>query len=115
MLIFALGYFFVTDPFNVKPMLFGSSSQNTAHPSSATSDTSGIQGDSASTANGSVFSDTQVKALETFGIDPTTLPSSITPEQEACFVEKLGQPRVDEIKAGGSPTAMEFFKAKDCV
>lgn len=61
------------------------------------------------------LSPTQEKALETFGIDPATVPTSITPEQEACFVEKLGQERVNEIKAGDSPTATEFFKAKSCI
>lgn len=62
-----------------------------------------------------VLSPTQEKALETFGVDPATVPTSITPEQEACFVEKLGQERVDEIKAGDAPTPVDFYKAKSCI
>gem|GEM_PF-2118742 len=45
----------------------------------------------------------------------TTFTTSISPDQEACFVEVLGQARVDEIKAGDSPTATEFFEARGCI
>jgi hypothetical protein len=62
-----------------------------------------------------MLSPTQEKALETFGIDPASVPSEITPEQEACFVEALGRERVDEIIAGDAPSPIDFFKAKGCV
>lgn len=61
------------------------------------------------------LSESQEKALSTFGIDPSELPSEITPEQEACFEEKLGAERVAEIKAGNAPTATDYFKAKGCI
>lgn len=61
------------------------------------------------------LSDTQEKALRAIGIDPATVPSTITPEQEACFVEKFGQVRVDEIIAGDSPTPYELLKGKSCL
>lgn len=57
----------------------------------------------------------QEAALQSFGIDPANLPKEITPEQEACFVSKLGQQRVDEIKGGAAPTASDFFKARGCI
>ncbi len=57
----------------------------------------------------------QEKALETFGIDPATVPTSITPAQEACFIEKLGTSRVEEIKAGATPSMTDYFKAKSCI
>jgi len=101
-------YFFITDPFNLKPMIFGSSDTRSTQ-SSATTDTG------SETDQNPALSDTQEKALETFGIDPAAVPASITPEQEACFIEKLGAARVEEIKAGDSPTATEFFTAKSCI
>ncbi len=57
----------------------------------------------------------QEKALETFGIDPATVPTSITPAQEACFIEKLGASRVEEIKAGATPSMTDYFKANGCI
>lgn len=61
------------------------------------------------------LNESQANALRTFGIDPASLPSEITPEQQACFESKLGEERVAEIKAGDSPTATDYFKAKDCL
>jgi hypothetical protein len=97
-------YFFVTDPLNLKPMIFGSDSEVVAEEVEGT-----VVG------KNPVLNASQEKALETFGIDPASIPSSITPEQESCFVEILGQARVNEIKAGDSPTATEYFKARGCV
>ena len=57
----------------------------------------------------------QEKALEALGVDPTSVPSSITPAQEKCFVSVLGAARVVEIKAGDTPSATEYFKAKGCL
>ena len=95
-------YLFVVDPYNIKPILFGS-------------DVAVTENSSPQVDKNPVLNESQEKALETFGIDPATVPASITPEQEACFVEILGQVRVDEIKAGGTPTATEFFKARGCL
>ena len=67
------------------------------------------------TDKNSLLSESQEKTLETIGVDPAKLPSSITPAQEACFTEKLGAERVAEIKAGGSPTPTEFYTAKSCI
>lgn len=61
------------------------------------------------------LSESQEKTLETFGINPANLPTEISTEQEQCFEEKLGSLRVEEIKAGASPTPLEFIKAKDCI
>jgi hypothetical protein len=104
-LILAGAYFFVTDPLNLKPILFGSDSETVSEVSG-----SGTQVD-----KNPVLNDSQEKALETFGIDPSSLPSEITPEQEKCFENAIGKTRVTEIKNGDSPSALEFFKAKDCI
>ena len=58
----------------------------------------------------------QEATLEKFGIDPAKLPTEITPAMESCFIDKLGQDRVNEIKSGqAEPGVLDFFKAKDCV
>ena len=100
-IILASIVFVITDPFNLKPLIFGGES---------TQSTTDGNSDSHPLLN-----ESQEQALEKFGIDPAQVPSEITPEQEGCFVDKLGQARVDEIKAGDSPTATDYFKAKDCI
>jgi len=57
----------------------------------------------------------QETLLEEHGIDPASVPSSITPEMEACFEKTLGEDRVNEIKAGAEPTATELFTARSCI
>ena len=61
-----------------------------------------------------VLPSAQVKALESVGIDPSLI-SHITPEQQACFVQLIGQERVMSIIAGAVPTADEFLKASACL
>jgi hypothetical protein len=62
-----------------------------------------------------VMNEQQEAALEAVGIDPASVPTSISPSQEDCFVEALGQVRVDEIKAGDTPTATEIVKGRECM
>ena len=57
----------------------------------------------------------QEKTLQAVGVNPAALPSEMTPEMEACFVEKLGQSRVDAIKAGDKATVTDYFEARGCL
>lgn len=113
-LILIGSYYFVTDPLNLKPMIFGSDSEVVSEEISTkeivTEEVSIMVVDKNPALNAS-----QEKALETFGIDPADVPTEITPEQESCFTEALGSARVEEIKAGDSPTAVDFFKANSCI
>lgn len=72
--------------------------------------------DNGSTGNGGSFSisASQAAALKAFGVDPAAI-SNITPEQEACFVEVLGQAKVDAIKGGAVPSFSDFSAAKACL
>lgn len=108
-------YLFVTDPYNLKPLLFGSpvKTQTTKTDTTETK-TSGTTTTGAATG-GFQLSAEQKQALVAFGIDPATVPSSISPAQETCFINVLGNARVSEIKAGAVPSALEFFKAKSCI
>lgn len=97
-------YLYIADPLNLKPLFLESSQETRVDVGTATS----------STDTHSLLSDEQEQALETFGIDPGSVPTAFTPEQEACFEDVLGAERVAEITAGAAPTPTEFFKARDC-
>lgn len=96
------GYLYVADPFNLKPLLSGEESAA----SSEIVDT---------VDQNSVLNPNQERVLETVGIDPAAVPTKITPEQAACFVEVLGQARVDEIIAGATPSLLEILRARSCI
>ena len=70
---------------------------------------------STSTDKNPLLNEEQEKKLESFGINVEQLPSSITPGMKECFVEKLGEKRAEEIAKGDSPTAIDFFKARECI
>lgn len=106
-------YFFVIDPLNLKPLLFGDMSPKTQQNTAVEKSTNANAPDAQST--GFVLSDAQKSALTSLGIDPAAVPSSITLAQETCFVEALGTVRVSEIKAGAVPNAIELLKAKPCM
>jgi N-acetylglucosamine-6-phosphate deacetylase len=113
-IILFISYLFIFDPLNLKPLLFGTSSTKT--------ETIKVAGDDSTNQKTSVqagstitLSESQKKALQSFGIDPATIPTTLTAAQETCFEEKLGTARVNEIKSGATPNALEFFSAKSCL
>jgi hypothetical protein len=57
----------------------------------------------------------QRRTLSKLGIDESKLPATLTPELEACFVEAIGEVRVEAIKLGDSPTVVEGMKAAACL
>lgn len=57
----------------------------------------------------------QEQNLRSIGVDVSALPNEITPEMEDCFVQKLGQERVDAIKSGSQITATDYLKARGCL
>ncbi|MEX2010515.1 MAG: hypothetical protein WD874_01795 [Parcubacteria group bacterium] len=56
----------------------------------------------------------QEDMLENAGIDPASLPQTLTPEMIACAREKLGTERTDEIINGATPTMADYYKARSC-
>ena len=118
-------YFFVTDPYNLKPLIFGTGavtipSQTAPKDTSASAPESEAKSATAAapdntTLGGFQLSAAQKQALVSLGIDPAAVPSTINSEQETCFVAVLGASRVGEIKAGAVPNALEFAKAKSCI
>ncbi len=112
-LLLILAYLFIFDPYNLKPFITGENTpaKSIQTKSDSTSQTSEVE----SNTESSNLSPAQTKALETVGIDPGTLPQSFTAEQLLCFETILGKTRVEEIKAGATPSFSEFNQAKSCI
>ena len=98
-------YFYVADPYVIKPIIKSFYQQ----PEPTTKQTS------SPTDKNPLLSPTQEQALEKIGIDPAALPTNITPAMTTCFYEKLGTKRANEIKNGFQPTAADYFTARACL
>jgi hypothetical protein len=61
------------------------------------------------------LTDAQRSGLEAVGIDTSTIPQTMTPELEACFVAAIGRERVTSIVGGAMPSLKEFITAKHCI
>lgn len=109
-IILAGTYFYITDPLNLKPIIFG-----TDNPNSDLEVKVETKAEVAPLNKNPGLNEAQEKALESVGVDPVNVPTQFTPEQISCFESILGVERVAEIKSGATPTAMEYFKAKDCI
>lgn len=131
-IILALAYLWIVDPYNIKPFIYASPSskfedketyktESTGTPGNIEPingiDTSGgvIESGNGSNGNNEGLTEGQKNALELVGINPAVLPSQLTLKQEQCFVAKFGQARVDEIKDGAIPSALEVLTGKDCL
>lgn len=116
LMIIAGAYIYVADPFGFNALL--------SVPAMQAVENDTTQSDTAATSPGAVqkeptdkhpiLSDTQEKVLETVGIDPSTIPSSVTDSQKQCLINAVGEARANEIKAGALPTPMEIIKAQSC-
>lgn len=96
-------YFLIADPFDIKPILKLYNPEIKASPSAGTVDKNPL------------LNAEQEQTLEFFGVDPAALPSQISPAMEDCFVETLGQTRVDQITQGDGPSIADFFQARSCL
>jgi len=114
-------YFFIKDPYNLRPILMPVISEMIFPNSSSSDDLKTISNNtpeyttSLKVNGSSSLTSDQANALKAIGVDPNSLPTTITPEQEECFVKIFGQIRVNEIKAGDTPTATEFIKGTSCL
>lgn len=61
-----------------------------------------------------LLSSGQEKTLQSLGVNLESISTTITPAQEQCAIETLGQDRVNQIKSGSDPSVIDYFKAKEC-
>ncbi|MBU4421716.1 hypothetical protein L6259_00055 [Candidatus Parcubacteria bacterium] len=101
LIVLLVAYLWIKNPFGIKDAIFSSPSANTES-ASQNYDHPGL-------------TDSQEALLRTVGIDPAKLPEKITPALEACFISKLGESRVNEIKGGEQINPFDLLKAKDCL
>jgi hypothetical protein len=140
-ILIGLTYFYITDPFNLKPLIFGTEfkiesaidlkkestekTESAAVPAMVLDETVNTvvedvkSTDVVSTTKAAVsdftLSQAQKDALLNLGIPPEAVPTVISAEQEQCFIQVLGEERVKEIKAGAIPGTFEFIKAQSCI
>jgi hypothetical protein len=128
-LLLGILWFYVTDPYNLKPLLFGTMNSSllfeealedatipdTTQATDTASQETSLSETSPSPSAGFVLLPAQRQALIQFGVDPAAIPAEITGTQMTCFVEALGAPRVAEIQSGAVPTPIEFLRANVCI
>lgn len=118
-LIIALVVVFIFNPFDLRAKLIGSVVNsylsNTNNNNTLSTEDANTSASVEVADRNPLLNEEQAKALEKLGVDVSRLPSSVSPAMEACFVEKLGKERTQEIVAGDSPTAMEVLKSRNCL
>lgn len=118
-LLIALAYLWFADPFEIRPLLSAYQKEEVesvgAMESEAVANEEETPATTDTTDKNPNLTPAQEDALEIIGINPAGLPETITPEQMSCFVRVLGQARVAEIQSGAAPSAIEIFKAKECL
>lgn len=62
-----------------------------------------------------LLSPQQEKTLQQIGIDPATLPTTVTPAQTQCAINAIGKSRVNAILAGATPSMTEILALKRCL
>ena len=82
--ICVLSYIWFADPFNIRPMI-----EMLTAPTPNALDTTGATPSSGTIDKNPALSPTQESALESIGINPANLPTTITPEMESCFTNGL--------------------------
>ena len=100
-----VAYLWFFDPLNIKPILF---SDNTKQESI-------VDNNISNTDAHPLLDDAQEKMVESLGINPSSLPTEITPAMEACFIDKLGAKRVSEIVNGDPISMTDSIKASSCL
>ena len=108
-------YVMVKNPFNIRSAILPSIIPSAVTQQATTTESANLSSTKKQSTKNPLLTTEQEKALEKLGIDVAKLPATITPEMEVCFTKKLGETRVDEIKGGNAPNAIDLFKAKSCL
>lgn len=103
-----LGYGWMTDAYGVR-------SAATAVIKMFHTQTSVLETTSTKNEAATYLTPEQQTSLEDAGVNTTSLPTSLTPEQKKCMIEKVGQARADAIMAGAAPTPIEILAGASCL
>jgi hypothetical protein len=106
-------YLWFADPYELRPLIERYASSDTK-----VGDTSlqkSITGDESPSDKHPALTTEQERALESIGVDPATLPTSLTKEQVLCAKSILGEARSQEIQKGAVPTTKELFSIRSCL
>ncbi|MDF1497009.1 MAG: hypothetical protein P1P90_03020 [Patescibacteria group bacterium] len=57
----------------------------------------------------------QEALLESAGVDPSKVPTSLTPAQQQCAIDALGEKRAMELVNGAAPSLTDITQAKHCL
>lgn len=114
-LILAGIYLYTADPFQIKPLIKSFTEQGMPVKPGQVPINQQTNVNKAVVGGKLNLTASQEQVLKKIGVDPASLPSTITPAMEQCFYEKLGTKRTDEIMAGSQPTAADVFIARSCV
>ncbi len=116
-LLIALAIFYIVDPYNLKPLFFGSQSQAMISEAKPVIERSaGPESQSIETKEQQKFLTKEQKdAIDRAHINTNILPKEITPELLICFEDRLGTERVKEIQSGSVPSPLELLNARSCV
>ncbi len=109
----AAAYLWFVDPLNLKPVLFppAPAAANSPVPTTTTQvPTSGGRQPSQPQ-----LTPQQQAAASSLGLDANAVAMLLNPTTEACAVTALGRARVDQIKAGAAPTAVDIYAARSCL
>ncbi len=96
-------------------VITGSLVPDAATPSDTSSETPTTLPTTETPASADWLTPEQREILATLGIDEADLPAVLTPELEACLVDKIGADRVAAVKAGDTPTVIEGVRAATCL
>lgn len=116
-LILAGGYFYVTDPLGLREIVPLLMEQQEMSAPKVEEKVSGVQKETSTEKvpdKNPVLTAPQEAALESVGINPAALPTTVSDTQKTCLINAVGETRADEIKAGALPTVAEIVKAKSC-
>jgi hypothetical protein len=113
-ILIGLAYLWFADPFGIRPVIDAFTKPQVETQTETTTLPKGASGVDTSLDKNPALTSEQEQALESIGIDPASIPSTISPEMEACFVAILGEARVEAIKDGATPTPIEAIKTKEC-
>lgn len=122
-IILSVVYIFVADPFNLKPIFspitvidtFSPERDEVVKEDKLPNESNVVKENTMPDRVEFTISAEQRQALINLGVSPDSIPTSLSLEQEQCFIDVLGQARVDEIKSGDIPGPIEFIRAQACI